>query len=166
MASKSKKKAKRKARPPERDYSHRALLDKLGVKSGQQVAVLGIADAAFLKELAGRVPDFSHEMPQSDAELIFCGAESLGELAQLKALPRVMQRNGAVWVVYPKGQKHIRKSDVFAARKSAGFTDNKVARFSETHTEPGIETIRTQNYVTTLWREAQEARARLGFSRS
>jgi hypothetical protein len=41
--------------------------------------------------------------------------------------------NGAIWVVYPKGQKHIREIDVMAAGKSAGLTDNKVCRFSETH---------------------------------
>jgi hypothetical protein len=134
VASETKKKAKRKARPPERDYSHRALLDKLGVKPGQRVAVLGVADATFLKELAGRVPDFSREMPRGDAELIFCGAETIGELQRMESLPRAMQKNGAVWVVYPKGQQHIRESDVLAAGKAAGFTDNKVARFSEIHT--------------------------------
>jgi len=36
--------------------------------------------------------------------------------------------------VYPKGQKHIREIDVINAGKSAGLVDNKVARFSETHT--------------------------------
>jgi hypothetical protein len=33
-----------------------------------------------------------------------------------------------------KGQKHIREVDVIAARKPAGLTDNKVCRFSDTHT--------------------------------
>ena len=45
-----------------------------------------------------------------------------------------MNRNGAIWVVYPKGRQDIREVDVIAAGKSAGFTDNKVCRFSETHT--------------------------------
>lgn len=126
--------AKVEARPRERDYSHRALLDKLGVNPRQRVAVLGIADAEFLTELAGRVPDFSSEMPQGNADLVFCGAEDLNELERLKRLPRAIQKNGAVWVVYPRGQKLIREMDVLAAGKAAGFTDNKVARFSDTHT--------------------------------
>ncbi|MGA8767000.1 MAG: hypothetical protein WB559_08275 [Candidatus Acidiferrales bacterium] len=33
-----------------------------------------------------------------------------------------------------KGQKHIREADVIAAGKSVGLTDNKVCRFSDTHT--------------------------------
>ena len=132
--TKQKTKGKAKEHPLERDYSHRALLDKLGVKAGQRVAVLGIGDADFLAELAGRIADFSRELPHGAADLIFYGAENLDELARLKTLPRTMQKDGAVWVVYPKGRKHIREADVLAAGKTAGFTDNKVARFSETHT--------------------------------
>jgi hypothetical protein len=33
-----------------------------------------------------------------------------------------------------KGQKNIREVDVIAAGRSAGLTDNKFCRFSETHT--------------------------------
>ena len=40
----------------------------------------------------------------------------------------------AIWIVYPKGQRHIREADVMRAGKAAGFTDNKICRFSETHT--------------------------------
>jgi hypothetical protein len=134
MARKPKKRAKRKPRPPERDYSHRALLDKLGVKAGQRVAVLGIMDADFLGELTSRIFGFSRELPRGDADLIFYRAENLADLAPLKALPEAIRRDGAVWVVYPKGQKHIREIDVLTAGKAAGFTDNKVARFSDTHT--------------------------------
>ncbi len=123
-----------KPRPPERDYSHRALLDKLGVKPGQQVAVLDVNDAAFLKELAARVPDFVHEKPSKDADLIFLAAEEIKALARMKSLASAIQKAGAIWVVYPKGQKHIREADVMAAGKSAGLTDNKVCRFSDTHT--------------------------------
>ncbi len=45
-----------------------------------------------------------------------------------------MKKNGALWVVYPKGQKHITENDVMAAAKSAGLVDVKVVSFSETHT--------------------------------
>ena len=123
-----------KPRPPERDYSHRALLDKLGVKPGQQVAVLDVNDAAFLKELAARVPNFAREKTSKDADLIFLAAEEIKTLARMKSLAGAIQKAGAIWVVYPKGQKHIREVDVIAAGKSAGLTDNKVCRFSDTHT--------------------------------
>jgi hypothetical protein len=123
-----------KPRPPERDYSHRALLDKLGVKPGQRIVVLGVEDSAFLQELAGRVPDSVREKPSKDADLVFLAAEDLKTLARMKSLAGAIQKAGAIWVVYPKGQKHIREVDVIAAGKSASLTDNKVCRFSDTHT--------------------------------
>jgi hypothetical protein len=128
------RKTTKKPREPERDYSHRALLDKLGAKPGQQVAVLDVNDAAFLKELGARVPDFVRDKPAKDADLIFLAAEEIQTLARLKTLAGAIQKAGVIWVVYPKGQKHIRELDVIAAGKSAGLTDNKVCRFSDSHT--------------------------------
>ena len=123
-----------KTRAPERDYSHRALIDKLGVKAGQRIAVLGVEDAEFLKDLADRIPEYSHGSRLADADLIFFSAEARQDLSQLKSLSRSICKSGGIWVVYPKGQKHIREIDVIGAGKSAGLTDNKVCRFSETHT--------------------------------
>jgi hypothetical protein len=123
-----------KPREPERDYSHRSLLDKLGVKPGQRICVLGVEDAAFLKDLANRVPEFVRDKPLSGADMILLGAENLKALARVKSLAGTIQKAGAIWIVYPKGQTHIREADVIAAGKSAGLTDNKVCRFSDTHT--------------------------------
>jgi hypothetical protein len=119
---------------PERDYSHRLLIDKLGVKSGQRVAVLGVESAEFLTDLAGRVPHYSRGERILNADLIFFSAETKTDLVPLKALARAIVKNGAVWVVYPKGQQRIREVDVIAAGKAAGLVDNKVCHFSDTHT--------------------------------
>ena len=126
--------SKKKARPAERDYSHRLLIDKLGVKAGQRVAVLGVESAEFLKELSARVPEYSRGKRIAAADLIFFSAEARGDLLRLGSLVRSMQRNGAIWVVYPKGQTHIREIDVIEAGRAAGLTDNKVCSFSATHT--------------------------------
>jgi hypothetical protein len=123
-----------KAREPERDYSHRLLIDKLGVKPGQKIAVLGVETAEFLAEVVARVPEYSQGKRINEADLIFFSAEALADLRQLSSLGRSIQKNGAIWVVYPKGQKHIREIDVINAGKSAGLTDNKVCSFSATHT--------------------------------
>ena len=124
----------KKARPAERDYSHRLLLDKLGVKQGQKIAVHAIEDSVFLADLASRVPDFSRDSFPNQADIIFFGAQDAGKLDRLDTMAKSIQKNGAIWVVYPKGQKHIREVEVIAAGKSAGLTDNKVCKFSETHT--------------------------------
>jgi hypothetical protein len=123
-----------KPRQPERDYSHRLLIDKLGVKSGQKIAVLGVEGAEFLKGLAARAPDYSRGKTIAGADLIFFSAEAVTDLANLKSLSRSISKDGAIWVVYPKGQTHIREIDVINAGKSAGLTDNKVCSFSATHT--------------------------------
>jgi Protein of unknown function (DUF3052) len=125
---------RKKTREPERDYSHRSLLDKLGVKPGQRIALVGIKDAEFRRELVARVPEFAREKPQDDLDLVFYRAESAEALPRLKNLARVIKRDGAIWVIYPKGRAHLCELDVFTAGKAAGLVDNKVARFSETHT--------------------------------
>jgi len=124
----------KKKREAERDYSHRMLIDKLGVKAGQRVAVLGVESAEFLKELSARVPEYSRGKRVANADLIFFSAEARVDLARLEALGRSIAKNGAVWVVYPKGQSHIREVEVIEAGKQAGLTDNKVCSFSATHT--------------------------------
>jgi hypothetical protein len=128
------RKSSAKDREPERDYSHRLLIDKLGVKPGQRIAVLGVESAEFLTELAARVPEYSRGKRVAGADLTFFSAEALADLGQLSSLGRSIQKAGAIWVVYPKGQKHIREIDVINAGKSAGLTDNKVCSFSATHT--------------------------------
>jgi hypothetical protein len=128
------RKSSAKPREPERDYSHRLLIDKLAVKPGQKIAGLGVESAEFLTELEARVPEYSRGKRVAGADVIFFSAEAIADLAQLSSLARSIQRNGAIWVVYPKGQKHIREIDVINAGKSAGLTDNKVCSFSTTHT--------------------------------
>src|SRR5579863_256869 len=126
-------KAKKMAREAERDYSHRLLIDKLGVKPGQTVAVLGVEGAEFLKDLAERVPDYARGELIPAADQVFFSVESRADLAKLKPIVRSMRRHCAIWIVYPKGQTHIREGDVIASGKAAGLVDNKVCKFSETH---------------------------------
>jgi hypothetical protein len=122
-----------KPRAPERDDSHRLLIDKLGVKPGQKIAVLDVESAEFLTDLGARVLGYSRGKRLNGADLVFFSAEAVADLAQLSSLGRSIQKDGAIWVVCPKGQKHIREIDVITAGK-AGLTDNKVCSFSVTHT--------------------------------
>ena len=124
----------KKARPPERDYSHRSLLDKLGVTAELSVSIVGIRDADFLRDIKARTKNIVRGRAAAGSALVFLGAESRSDLFDLRALRDTIAKNGGVWVVYPKGQKHIREIDVINAGKSAGLVDNKVASFSATHT--------------------------------
>ena len=55
-------------------------------------------------------------------------------LVRLGTLERYLERNGAVWAVFAKGRRELRDVDVIRAGVAAGLVDNKVVRFSETHT--------------------------------
>jgi hypothetical protein len=127
-------KKRKKPREGERDFSHRSLLDKLGVKPGQEILILGVDDPAFLNEIQAFSPMFAERKPAADLEIIFFGAEQKKDLGRLAPLRKAIVSNGAIWVIYPKGRKDICELDVIAAGKAAGFTDNKVVGFSATHT--------------------------------
>ena len=119
----------------------RTLLDKLGVKAGQQVTAIGLTDADVLQQLRTRVSlvelPAGAPLPSADAaedglDMVLVQVDSLSDLAQLPALRAAIAQAGAVWVLHPKGRRDLRDLDVIAAGKAAGLVDNKVARVSET----------------------------------
>jgi hypothetical protein len=119
---------------PDKDYSHRTRLQKLGVKREWRVSVVSVGDPHFVNELRGAVEHLSigRVLDQSDA--IFFGAVDAKELVRLAALKRSMKQNGALWVIRPKGRPEISERAVMDAGKAAGLVDVKVISFSPTHT--------------------------------
>jgi hypothetical protein len=118
----------------ERVYST-PLLDKLGIRPGMRVAVLGVDDPGFRAELAGRTSDITIGPPEPDTDIVILGADRTDELAPLRDLATRIRPNGAIWVVSRKGRTAIlRDVEVIAAAREAGLVDNKVASFSDTHT--------------------------------
>lgn len=95
--------------------------------------MVGVDDADFKAELEDRVERYA-TAPESESDLVFLGAESIGDLARLAGLVPFLKPNGHLWVVAPKGRQDIREMDVLEAGRAAGLRDTKVARFSQTHT--------------------------------
>ena len=113
------------------------LLDKLGVRPGMRVAIVGDVDldGTFRAMLGERTSDISVGRPAADTDLVFLAADSHAELSELAALRKRIRPAGAIWVVSRKGRAAtIRDIEVMAAAKEAGLVDNKVVSFSETHT--------------------------------
>jgi hypothetical protein len=108
-------------------------LDKLGVKADHLVIVHGVDDEEFERELKGRGVRLSARL-SGEADIIFYGAESRPALSKLQALQKNLKRDGAIWVIRPKGIDAVTEADVMKAGKAAGLVDVKVARFSDTHT--------------------------------
>ena len=111
------------------------LLDKLGVKPGSRVAIIGVDEVWFRTLLADRTTDVTEGRPKRDTDLIFLAADSIDELMQIGDLQRSLKPNGAIWVVSRKGKAAtLRDVDVIDAAKAVGLVDNKVASLSDTHT--------------------------------
>ena len=112
------------------DYSHRSLLEKLGVKDGMRVAVLDVDDDEFTSELGGR--DVEH-VAEGPADLVVWAVDEPADLARLPALIDRIHPAGSLWAVWVKGRKELNENHVRDAALEAGLVDVKVARFSATH---------------------------------
>lgn len=108
-------------------------IDKLGVKPNSRVALVGKLDKDFL-EVRAVTSDLSEGAPRKDSDAVFLRVEEKSDLKRLRSLQEKIGRNGAIWVIAPKGKPEMKEADVMAAGKEAGLVDVKVVRFSETHT--------------------------------
>jgi len=109
-------------------------IEKLGVKPGAKVSLLGDFDAAFLTEVKALTKSASKDKAAADTECIFFAADSRKDLGALPKISKSMKGAAALWIVYPKGQKQITEIDVLAAGRKTGLKDVKVVGFSATHT--------------------------------
>ncbi len=109
-------------------------IEKLGVKPGAKISLLGGFDAEFLAELGALTKSVSNDKAAPDVECIFLAADSKQDLGGLPKISKSMKGATALWIVYPKGQKHITENDVLAAGRKCALKDVKVVGFSATHT--------------------------------
>jgi hypothetical protein len=108
----------------------KSVADKLGVKAGQKVSIIGKVDEAFL---VNADVDLSRRA-RNASDIIFYAANAREDLGRLAGLRKSLAPDGALWVIRPKGGGAITESDVMNAGKRAGLVDLKVVKFSETHT--------------------------------
>ena len=107
---------------------------KLGVKTGTLVRLLGGFDLDFLKELkVGKV-----EIVQANGSGVFASTffavDARNSLAALTKYAKKIKGPETLWVVYPKGKKEVTENDVLTTGRKAGLNDIKVVGFSATHT--------------------------------
>ena len=113
-------------------YSPRPRLDKLGVKPGMRVAIVGLDDPAFRRELAARAGAVSEGRLRRETDLIFFALDRPAALARLARLEPALKRNGAIWAIWPKGRKELTENMIRDAAIARGLVDVKVVAFSAT----------------------------------
>jgi hypothetical protein len=116
----------------EKILNPKSVIDKIGVKSGQTVSIVGEIDPQFIAQMKSRGAVVA-KRPRKESDVLFLGVRSRSQLARLRKLRELLTPSGALWVIRPKGTAAISDADVIAAGKKAGLVDVKVVRFSETH---------------------------------
>jgi len=118
------------------------LLDKLGVKAGQEVAEIGLTDVHLLAQLeqtvdllrtlSYSVDPVVHDIAGAELDLVFVEVSTRADFVFIPIAARSIAQGGAVWVLHPKGRADLKDVDVIEAGRAAGLVDNKVARVSDT----------------------------------
>jgi hypothetical protein len=120
-------------------WAHRILhpkttAEKLGLKPGLRISVRRMPDDGFLQDARKAAAAFAEVKPLRDSDMIFCGVEVASDLAAVNQMVPSLASNGALWIVYPKGQKEISELQVLNSGRDAGLVDIKVVGYSATHT--------------------------------
>ena len=109
-------------------------LEKLGIKPNAAVSLIGNFAADFLAELRSVTKNVTNGKAAIDTEWIFFSADTSKDLSQAAKLAKSLKGAGALWIVYPKGQKQITENDVLTAGRRCGLKDVKVVGFSPAQT--------------------------------
>lgn len=115
---------------PDSGPTEKPLLDKLGVKPGMRVSVLGPDEAWFLDRLRERGADVSRRK-RKDSDLIFLRCDTRASLARIGGLELYIRRSGGIWMLTRKGSKEANQNDAIRAALAVGLVDNKSAAFSD-----------------------------------
>ena len=122
----------------EKDYSHRDVTDKLSLKPGVAVRIVGKGDKALL----ARVREKTGRKMISDgtlADVILYWPKTAEEITPaLVELCAAIVPNGGVWVMTAKkgrrsasGMEYLNQTDLIPLGLAAGLVDNKTCSVSE-----------------------------------
>ena len=118
----------------ERIRSPRSLADKLGVKAGMRIAVLGVDDGTILEDLTRRGATLVAGKVPAGTPMVLWRVTTASQLTRLAGIAKRIARDGSIWAVHPRGVPAVADTVIFAAAKGAGLTYTKVVRFSDTDT--------------------------------
>ena len=121
----------------ERDYSHRDVVDKLGIKPGFAVAFAEeplVVDTSLRERVLERTgrPEAADDEP---VDVVLIGADdSTNATATLARWRARIDQAGGIWLLTPKrGQPgYVDQRDLILAGPGAGVVDNKICSVSDT----------------------------------
>jgi 16S rRNA G1207 methylase RsmC len=126
---------------PDKDYSHRDVTDKLGLKPGFVVRVAGIQFSSAADLLARVEAKVGRKLAaaRSTADVILYWPKTAGEITPtLAKLKEKIMPNGGIWVITAKknrtsagGMAYFNQDTLIALGKAAGLVDNKICSLNE-----------------------------------
>jgi Protein of unknown function (DUF3052) len=123
-------------RQPERDYSHRSTVDKLGIKPGHVVA-FEAAPVAIPEDLRHQALERSGRDAAAESEVVdvvLVGADDSTDFqAVLTAWRARIDPAGGIWLLTPKrGQPgYVDQRELIATGPDAGLVDNKICSIDD-----------------------------------
>ncbi|MFV3127471.1 hypothetical protein [Niveispirillum sp. KHB5.9] len=110
----------------------KSVLDKLGIKPGHRVRLVGDPpDPVLAVELArGGVTGDAGD----DADFVLLVADAPDGLEAVADIAAALGPKSGLWIAYPKGRRDITEMGVLTAGRATGLVDNKVCAVSPTHT--------------------------------
>jgi hypothetical protein len=121
----------------EKDYSHRDVVDKLGIKPGYAVA-FDAAPVPIAADLQARVLErVGRDAARADepVDVVLVGADASTPVeAVLKRWRASLDRAGGIWLLTPKrGQPgYVDQTELILIGPAAGVVDNKICSVSDT----------------------------------
>jgi hypothetical protein len=122
---------------PERDYSHRSTIDKLGIKPGHRVAFderAGPIDPALVQDVLDRVARPAADT-LSNLDIVLAAVDDTSDpITVLREWRDRISPTGAIWLLTPKrGQPgYVNQTDLIPAGAVARLVDNKTCSVSDT----------------------------------
>jgi hypothetical protein len=111
-----------------------SLFDKLGIKAGHVISIVGLDDKSFLRDLKRRTESVFEETIEADSDVILFRAATKADLRRLKALQKSLKRDGAIWIIRtkaPQDAKAATEMDVITSVRASGLVDVKICAFSD-----------------------------------
>ena len=119
----------------ERSYTHRSLLDKLGVKPEHRIALRNVKDNDFIRQLFERLEHQPSRTLQPSLDIIFLQVNVPADLDAIASVKPCLAPAGALWIFHPKGKGvAVTDGEVRSAAVSSGLVDNKICSYNTTHT--------------------------------
>lgn len=109
----------------------KGLVEKLGVDATKKVAVVGKLDAALRADLDATGAKIAKSARGKDFDIVFVAASSKKDLEKVPAVREMIKDDGAIWLVYPKGNEKLTEREVLTAGRTQQLTDNKQVRIDE-----------------------------------